>query len=126
LSRETGSSNQNQDDSDKKNDRNSRRNNRSSKPNNNNNNNPDNNSGDSSNRNSNNNNKSGNNKSGPRSDKPDLSNKLGKDGKLTPEERQRRFANNLCLFCGGPGHTASDCPKKASNNNKGNKPKPKG
>ncbi|KAJ3004040.1 hypothetical protein NUW54_g5000 [Trametes sanguinea] len=34
------------------------------------------------------------------------SDKLGKDGKLTQEERQCWFANNLCLFCGGPGHTA--------------------
>lgn len=40
--------------------------------------------------------------------------KLGKDGKLTPEERQRRFANNLCLFCAAPGHSASACPKKSS------------
>lgn len=40
--------------------------------------------------------------------------KLGKDGKLTQEERQRRFTNNLCLFCGGSGHTASDCSKKSS------------
>lgn len=41
--------------------------------------------------------------------------KLGKDGKLTPEERQRRFANNLCLRCGGSGHTAANCtvPAKA-------------
>ncbi|RDX41776.1 hypothetical protein OH76DRAFT_1331384, partial [Lentinus brumalis] len=36
--------------------------------------------------------------------------KLGQDGKLTPEERQRRFAANLCLFCGGSGHTADACP----------------
>jgi Retrotransposon gag protein len=45
---------------------------------------------------------------------PDLSSKLGKDGKLTSEERQRRFANNLCLFCGGAGHTAKECPKSSS------------
>src|ERR1700735_5093066 len=30
--------------------------------------------------------------------------KLGKDGKLTPQERQRHFDNNLCMFCGGIGH----------------------
>ena len=29
---------------------------------------------------------------------PDLSLKLGKDGKLTPQERQRRLNNKLCLF----------------------------
>ena len=45
---------------------------------------------------------------------PDLSNKLGKDGKLTQAERTRRFNNNLCLFCGGMGHTAKECPKSSS------------
>jgi len=44
----------------------------------------------------------------------DLSDKLGKDGKLTAAERSRRFANNLCLFCGGLGHTAKECPKSSS------------
>lgn len=44
----------------------------------------------------------------------DLSSKLGKDGKLTKEERQRRFDNNLCLFCGGTGHTAKECRKASS------------
>jgi len=47
-----------------------------------------------------------------------LSEKLGKDGKLTPQERQRRFDNNLCLFCGGTGHTAKDCPKSSSSSAK--------
>ena len=41
---------------------------------------------------------------------PDLTGKLSKDGKLTPEECARWMANNLCLFCGGPGHTAKECP----------------
>src|SRR6202041_2318842 len=45
---------------------------------------------------------------------PDLSNKLGKDGKLTQAERTRRFNNNICLFCGGVGHTAKECPKSSS------------
>ena len=45
----------------------------------------------------------------------DLSSKLGKDGKLTPEERQRRVDNKLCLFCGKPGHMARDCRKSSSN-----------
>ena len=44
--------------------------------------------------------------------------KLGKDGKLTPQERQRRFDNNLCMFCGGVGHTAKDCPKSTSSASK--------
>jgi hypothetical protein len=45
---------------------------------------------------------------------PDLNTKLGKDGKLTAEERQRRLDKKLCLFCGGPGHTARDCTKSTS------------
>ena len=43
-----------------------------------------------------------------------LADKLGKDGKLTQQERQRRLDNNLCLFCGGPGHTAANCNKASS------------
>src|SRR6266481_2657063 len=42
---------------------------------------------------------------------PDLTSKLGKDGKLMPQEHQRRMDKNLCLFCGAPGHVAKDCPK---------------
>jgi len=44
----------------------------------------------------------------------DLGDKLGRDGKLTTAERARRFANNLCLFCGGVGHSARECPKSSS------------
>ena len=51
--------------------------------------------------------------------------KLGKDIKLTQEERNRRFANNLCLFCGGAGHTATACPKKSSMAAKARAAKPK-
>ena len=47
-----------------------------------------------------------------------LSDKLGKDGKLTPQERQHRFDNNLCMFCGRTGHTAKDCPKSSSSASK--------
>jgi hypothetical protein len=43
-----------------------------------------------------------------------LAEKLGKDGKLTQQERQRRFDNNLCMFCGGVGHTAANCTKASS------------
>src|ERR1700722_7258557 len=32
---------------------------------------------------------------------PNLSDKLGKDGKLTQAKHTHRFNNNLCLFCGG-------------------------
>lgn len=57
------------------------------------------------------NNNSGNNSTTP---KPDLSGKLGKDGKLTPEERKRRLEKNLCLFCGRSGHQAKDCTSPRS------------
>jgi len=33
-----------------------------------------------------------------------------KQGKLTQQERQRHMANQLCLYCGKPGHIASSCP----------------
>src|SRR6266581_4648506 len=33
-----------------------------------------------------------------------------KRGKLTQQERQRRMANNLCLYCAQPGHMAAKCP----------------
>ncbi|KIO11148.1 hypothetical protein M404DRAFT_20647 [Pisolithus tinctorius Marx 270] len=46
------------------------------------------------------------------SSKPEPS-KLGKDGKLTPEERKHRIEGNLCMFCRGPGHFTDKCPKKA-------------
>jgi len=44
--------------------------------------------------------------------RPDLTNKLGKDGKLTTDKRKRRLDNNLCMFCGGTGHFVDNCPKK--------------
>ena len=44
---------------------------------------------------------------------PDLSLKLGKDGKLTPQERQHYIDKNLCLFCGAPDHRAANCNKAA-------------
>ena len=42
---------------------------------------------------------------------PDFVGKLGRDGKLTPQERQCRMDNSLCLFCGKTGHIAKECPK---------------
>jgi len=56
--------------------------------------------------------KTTNNPSSSGSNRLDLTNKLGKDGKLTTDERKRRLDNNLCMFCGGPGHFADNCPKK--------------
>lgn len=35
-------------------------------------------------------------------------------GKLDGAEKQRRRDNNLCLYCGGEGHIADDCPVKAA------------
>jgi len=43
---------------------------------------------------------------------------LGKDGKLTKEERQRHIKDKLCMFCGQPGHMARDCPKSTSKSSK--------
>jgi hypothetical protein len=103
-------------------------NNKSDKKSNSNNNNNNNRSGSSSNSNTSNNNNNTNNKnqSKNKTDKPDkskttpnpLADKLGKDGKLTSQERQRRFDNNLCMFCGGTGHTANSCPKSTSSASK--------
>ena len=31
---------------------------------------------------------------------------------LTPEEKQRRFEEKLCLYCGEPGHRVDGCSKK--------------
>ena len=45
---------------------------------------------------------------------PELSDKLGKDGKLTSEERKCRFEQNLCMFCGGSSHKVKECPKSGS------------
>ena len=43
---------------------------------------------------------------------------LGKDGKLTEEERQQHIKDKLCMFCGQPGHMARDCPKSTSKSSK--------
>lgn len=34
-----------------------------------------------------------------------------RDGPLTPAERQHRRDQNLCMYCGGPGHQADACTK---------------
>jgi hypothetical protein len=33
--------------------------------------------------------------------------------RLTPQERENRLTNNLCIFCGASGHYKSQCPQKA-------------
>jgi hypothetical protein len=35
---------------------------------------------------------------------------------LTPEEKKRRQVNNLCMYCGQPGHHAINCPSKRTGN----------
>jgi len=45
---------------------------------------------------------------------PDLSDKLGKDGKLKGDEWERHIKEGLCLYCGKPGHVAADCNKAAA------------
>ena len=54
------------------------------------------------------------NTSGSSRGKPDLTTKLGKDGKLTAAEWKNRFNNKLCMFCSLPGHITKDCPKSTS------------
>ena len=44
----------------------------------------------------------------------DLTEMLGKDGKLTAEECKRRFDQNLCMFCGILGHKTAECRKAAA------------
>ena len=46
---------------------------------------------------------------------PDLTRKLGKDGKLTPQEHQRHMDNSLCLFCRKTRHIAKECPRSSAN-----------
>ena len=76
--------------------------------------------GNNNNNNNNNNNSNNNNKKGNSSSTPDsISSKLGKDGKLLPEECQRRLKQGLCLFCGLAGHSAKECPKSTSRAAKG-------
>jgi len=40
----------------------------------------------------------------------DLSSILGPDGKLLPEEKERRCKNDLCMICGSKNHFADKCP----------------
>ena len=49
--------------------------------------------------------------SGSTSKTSNLSMKLGKDSKLTQQELQHHFEQNLCMFCGKVGHVAKECYK---------------
>ena len=42
----------------------------------------------------------------------DLSDKLGRDGKLNGNEHKRCIDNNLCLYCGAKDHKVDGCPRK--------------
>ena len=50
--------------------------------------------------------------SSSKSQKPDLSNVLGPDGRLLPEEKERRKKNNLCLICASGEHFSDKCPSR--------------
>ena len=45
----------------------------------------------------------------------DLSSTAFKKGPLSPEERQRRFSADLCLYCGKPGHKIRECKARTDN-----------
>ncbi|KAJ8488383.1 hypothetical protein ONZ45_g13978 [Pleurotus djamor] len=36
---------------------------------------------------------------------------LTSDGKITATEKERRKANNLCLYCADPSHVTANCPQ---------------
>ncbi|KAG6326268.1 hypothetical protein ID866_12821 [Astraeus odoratus] len=57
---------------------------------------------------------SGNKSSNATSSNPDLAGKLGKNGKLTLEEKKQHLDNKLCMFCREDGHFGNNCPKKAN------------
>jgi len=42
----------------------------------------------------------------------DLSDKLGRDGKLNSNKRKRHINNNLCLYCRSKDHKIDGCPRK--------------
>jgi hypothetical protein len=44
---------------------------------------------------------------------PDLSDKLCKDGKLKGNKQECHIKEGLCLYCGKPGHVATNCNKAA-------------
>jgi len=48
----------------------------------------------------------------PSTPRVDLSDKLGRDGKLNGNERKRCIDNNLCLYCGSKDHKVDGCPRK--------------
>src|SRR5271156_3980702 len=67
---------------------------------------------------SNTNNNTNNKSAKPSTFAKTIADKLGKDGKLNTDERQRRFDNNLCLYCGGTGHKTAECKKATASKTK--------
>jgi hypothetical protein len=66
-----------------------------------------------------------NNRSTPTNETPssgpqpmDLSTATIHRGPLTDSQKQYRRDNNLCLYCGDPGHSNFNCPKKKGTSNK--------
>ncbi|KAG6327856.1 hypothetical protein ID866_11233 [Astraeus odoratus] len=57
---------------------------------------------------------SGNKSSNATSSNPNLTRKLGKDSKLTLEERKQCLDNKICMFCRDDGHFSNNCAKKAN------------
>ena len=55
---------------------------------------------------------SGNSPGQPPKKKKPYADKLDSRGKIVQEERDRRKRLNLCMYCGGSGHTAENCNKK--------------
>jgi len=48
----------------------------------------------------------------PSTPRVDLSNKLGRNGKLNGNERKRHIDNNLCLYCRLKNHKVDGYPRK--------------
>src|SRR5271155_1108490 len=67
---------------------------------------------------SNTNNNTNNKSAKPSTSASTIADKLGKDGKLNTDKRQRCFDNNLCLYCGGKGHKTAECKKTEASNTK--------
>ena len=67
---------------------------------------------------SNNSGKRNNNQKSGKSNNRGSFSHLGPDGKLTQAEKDRRRKNNLCLFCGGSGHSFDNCPNWKDRNSK--------
>lgn len=60
--------------------------------------------------------KRSNNNTGPVPMEVDTTTVNTRKGKLTPEERERRKNNKLCMYCGKPNHFAIACPEKKQKN----------